>query len=122
MLTLGFGEELENVGFPVALSLMEESACKWEEGLTCLGKDLDKICSPAFLQVHTCPASLWRLLHCWNEDSPVCPSFCAPPRAGLDSGYSNSCIAEIMTVGHFAPVAELSLPWGCYKWSFSRLS
>lgn len=27
-LTLGFGEELENVGFPVALSLTEESACK----------------------------------------------------------------------------------------------
>lgn len=26
-LTLGFGEELENVGFPVALILMEESAC-----------------------------------------------------------------------------------------------
>lgn len=27
MLTLGFGEELENVGFPVALSLMEKNVC-----------------------------------------------------------------------------------------------
>lgn len=30
MLTPAFGEELKNVGFPVALNLMEKSACRGE--------------------------------------------------------------------------------------------
>lgn len=71
MLTPDFGEELENVGFPVALNLMEKSACRGER-IDLSGKGLGEGLLLCFSTGTHCLVSLWRLLCLLEGGHPLC--------------------------------------------------